>query len=229
MADKQVESRSQPKVRHEWYQTDSEVVLSLFVKNTTSENVRCDIGTRSISILYKLPTHGTEGCFDLDPLSHEIDPTQSSWRSLSSKIEIKLKKKVGGLKWQIIEGSDCETSAVALSQAIAPGTDVTSSRETAYPSSARKKTNWEQLAQAAEKEEEESVQNLKDPNAGGDRALNELFQKLYAGASEDQKRAMMKSYTESNGTALSTDWEDVKKNKVETKPPESMVVRDWQT
>ena len=31
---------------------------------------------------------------------------------------------------------------------------------------------------------------------------------------------MMKSYQESNGTALSTDWNDVKKGKVETRPPD---------
>jgi len=51
----------------------------------------------------------------------------------------------------------------------------------------------------------------KDPNAGGDRALNEMFQKLYADATDDQRKAMIKSYQESNGTALSTDWNDVSK------------------
>ena len=32
--------------------------------------------------------------------------------------------------------------------------------------------------------------------------------------------AMMKSYQESNGTALSTSWDEVKKGRVETKPPD---------
>ena len=31
---------------------------------------------------------------------------------------------------------------------------------------------------------------------------------------------MMKSYVESNGTALSTDWKSVGKGKVETSPPD---------
>lgn len=73
---------------HEWYQTDSEVVLSVFVKNTKPEHVNCEFGPRSISLNYKLPTNATEGCFDLDPLSYEIDPSQSSCKSLSSKIEL---------------------------------------------------------------------------------------------------------------------------------------------
>jgi hypothetical protein len=57
----------------------------------------------------------------------------------------------------------------------------------------------------------------KDPNAGGDSALNEMFQKLYADATEDQRRAMIKSYQESNGTSLSTNWEEVSKVRLDGK------------
>jgi len=38
---------------------------------------------------------------------------------------------------------------------------------------------------------------------------------------------MMKSYIESNGTALSTNWEEVGKGKVETSPPEGMTAKKW--
>jgi len=37
----------------------------------------------------------------------------------------------------------------------------------------------------------------------------------------------MKSYTESNGTALSTNWSEVGKGKVETSPPEGMIAKQW--
>ena len=57
----------------------------------------------------------------------------------------------------------------------------------------------------------------KNPNAGGDSALNEMFQKLYADATEDQRRAMIKSYQESNGTSLSTNWEEVSKVRLDGK------------
>lgn len=72
---------------HEWYQTDAEVVLSVFVRNVKPEDLKCEILPRSLSILYKLPTAGSEGAFDLDPLSHEVVPESSSFRALSSKIE----------------------------------------------------------------------------------------------------------------------------------------------
>jgi len=39
---------------------------------------------------------------------------------------------------------------------------------------------------------------------------------------------MMKSYQESNGTALSTDWKDVSKKKVETSPPEGLEAKKWE-
>lgn len=39
---------------------------------------------------------------------------------------------------------------------------------------------------------------------------------------------MMKSFTESNGTSLSTDWEDVKARTVETVPPEGVEEKKWE-
>ena len=90
-----------------------------------------------------------------------------------------------------------------------------------YPTSSRNKHDWDAVAKAVKDEEEKPADpNNKDPNAGGDRELNALFQKIYSGASDEQRKAMMKSYQESNGTALSTDWGDVQKGKVETKPPD---------
>ena len=57
-----------------------------------------------------------------------------------------------------------------------------------YPSSSKKKKNWDALAADIEKEEDKPVpEGEKDPNAGGDKALNEVFQKLYAGATDDRK------------------------------------------
>ena len=58
-------------------------------------------------------------------------------------------------------------------------------------------------------------------------ATNSFFKKLYKGASPEVQRAMMKSYTESNGTSLSTNWEEVSKGKVETLPPDGMEAKQW--
>jgi suppressor of G2 allele of SKP1 len=70
------------------------------------------------------------------------------------------------------------------------------------------------------------VDDMDDLDYGGDEA-NFFFKKLYAGADEDTKRAMMKSYVESNGTVLSTNWSEVGKGKVETSPPDGMEAKTW--
>ena len=65
-----------------------------------------------------------------------------------------------------------------------------------------------------------------DDDEGGD-PVNGFFQKLYKDADPDTRRAMMKSYQESNGTALSTNWDEVGKKTVETSPPDGMEARKW--
>lgn len=44
---------------------------------------------------------------------------------------------------------------------------------------------------------------------------------------DEVKKAMNKSFQESGGTVLSTNWEDIAKKKTETKPPEGMEFKKW--
>lgn len=47
-------------------------------------------------------------------------------------------------------------------------------------------------------------------NKDDDEGANGLFKEIYANASEETRRAMIKSLQTSGGTVLSTDWNDVK-------------------
>ncbi|GMM41584.1 co-chaperone [Hanseniaspora uvarum] len=49
---------------------------------------------------------------------------------------------------------------------------------------------------------------------------NAFFQKIFKDATDDQKKAMIKSMQESSGTVLSTDWDKVKENPVEPNLPD---------
>lgn len=53
-----------------------------------------------------------------------------------------------------------------------------------------------------------------DSDDGGD-VVDGFFKKLYKDADDDTRKAMMKSFQESNGTSLSTNWKEVSKGKVE--------------
>ena len=87
----------------------------------------------------------------------------------------------------------------------------------AYPTSSKSgPKNWDTMSFDADEPDDDDTQ---DPNF--------FFKQLYKGADDDTKRAMMKSYVESNGTALSTNWGEVQKGPVETSPPEGMEARKW--
>ncbi|KAF4995182.1 hypothetical protein FGRMN_5320 [Fusarium graminum] len=83
-----------------------------------------------------------------------------------------------------------------------------------YPTSSRTgPKNWDTVGADIDSDEEKDV--------------NVFFKKLFKDANPEQQRAMMKSFTESNGTSLSTDWNDVKDRKVETVPPEGVEAKKW--
>lgn len=71
------------------------------------------------------------------------------------------------------------------------------------------KKNWDAIIDEFEKEEEK------------DKDVNELFKQIYQSGSEEVRRAMNKSFQESGGTVLSTNWDNVAKEKVQPKPPSS--------
>lgn len=58
-------------------------------------------------------------------------------------------------------------------------------------------------------------------------SVNAFFKKLYKNASPEQQRAMIKSFTESSGTSLSTDWKDVGSRHVAPAPPEGAEAKSW--
>merc|ERR1719419_446907 len=93
-------------------------------------------------------------------------------------------------------------------------------RPPAYPTSRPGARNWDRIEKEIEAE-------LEQDKPEGEQALNELFQKIYRDADDDTRRAMNKSFQESGGTVLSTNWQDIQKEKTEVKPPDGMEFKKW--
>jgi suppressor of G2 allele of SKP1 len=90
------------KVKHEWFQTDSTIALDVFIKNLKQEQLKVEYEAGSVSVTVKL-SDSSENVMDFD-LWHDIMPSECSFEILSTKIELKLKKAIAGLKWDSLCG-----------------------------------------------------------------------------------------------------------------------------
>lgn len=183
--------------------------------------------TMQVSLQFPLPS-GSGYDFTLDPLYAPISPSTSKVSVMGTKIEIVLQKQTPGQKWKTLEGSG-ETVQLADRPA---STATSSTAVPAYPTSSRHGAkDWDKLASSltAKKSKDKKDRSKEDGNEsdgaesvdselGGD-AVDGFFKKLYAGADPDTRRAMVKSYVESQGTSLSTNWSEVESKTMDAHPP----------
>eukprot|EP01113_Clastostelium_recurvatum_P005280 TRINITY_DN12358_c0_g1_i5.p1 TRINITY_DN12358_c0_g1~~TRINITY_DN12358_c0_g1_i5.p1 ORF type:complete len:368 (+),score=133.71 TRINITY_DN12358_c0_g1_i5:45-1106(+) len=190
---------SAPKIRHEWYQNNTHIYVSIFCKGTKKEDVDIKMEAEELSVSIKL-SGGSDYVLDLD-LCEAIVPGESSYEIMSTKIEVMLKKEKL-LKWLSLERTAEKRGSQALDTVAAPP---------------QPKKNWDKIV----------ADNLGDEKVEGEAGLNKLFQDIFSGGSDEQKKAMIKSFTESGGTVLSTNWDEVGKGEVKPSPPKGMEAHTW--
>ncbi|XP_034488977.1 protein SGT1 homolog [Drosophila innubila] len=132
-------------------------------------------------------------------LLHPIVVERSSHKAYTTKVEITLAKETG-VRWETLEQNANSASLAA-------------------PIPTRQVKNWDRLVSEEEKIEEKE--------AKGEAALSQLFKKIYSSSTPEVQKAMNKSFSESGGTVLSTNWNEVSKDKVDIKPPEGTEFRNW--
>ncbi|XP_034710883.1 protein SGT1 homolog isoform X1 [Vitis riparia] len=206
---------SKPKYRHVYYQKPQEVVVTIFAKGVPDENVVVDFGEQILSVSIDVPG---DVAYHFQPrLFGKIIPDKCRYEVLSTKIEIRLAK-AEEIQWTSLEFSKENTVPQRINVSTIAG--VASQRPT-YPSSKTKLVDWDKLEAQVKKEE-------KEEKLDGDAALNKFFRDIYKDADEDTRRAMQKSFVESNGTVLSTNWKEVGSKKVEGSPPDGMEMKKWE-
>jgi len=154
-----------------------------------------------LSVSSPIPGSESEYSLELD-LLHEIDPNQCTHITMSTKIEIKMKK-IQGLRWETLERkSDLPAADIKAipqcnllksnsyfniySQNDSP-TVVIDASGPKYPSSCSNKKDWDKLELELKKQEA-----AEKPE--GEEGLKNLFEQIYSQSSDEVRMAMNKSY-----------------------------------
>ena len=206
------------KVRHDWYQTDSHVIVSIFAKNIPPECVLVDFSEASTRVRISLPeAENQNDKYELTiPLWSQILPSDCSWQAGAAKVELKMGKREHG-KWEKLEG-DGKGGATAFNAVPQPeeAAGAAAAPRSVYSGSRR---DWAAIETDVKRAEEEETPE-------GEEALNKLFRDIYGKADEATRRAMNKSYQTSGGTVLSTNWSEVGEKDYE-KEREAPAGQEW--
>ncbi|CAI6298888.1 unnamed protein product [Periconia digitata] len=208
------------KIKHEWYQNNDSVFITLLAKGVNPDKIDFEIEKDSLSVSFPIGDTGSSFLFTLDPLFAEVDCDSSRLSGKATKVEIALKKATPGIKWHKLEG-DQGVKPITGNTTTLPSHVLQNKPESgpAYPTSSKKGAkNWDKLA-------DENL-NEDGDDAEGDET-SRFFKTLYKGAGADQQRAMMKSYQESGGTVLSTDWGSVGNKFIKPEPPQGMEAKNY--
>lgn len=184
--------------RHDWYQTDSHVIVTVLAKNLDPQKVGVAFAERMVVFNAQL-ADGRHYVLEL-VLSKQIVPGACTYSVLRSKVELVMAK-CEGVRWSTLE-------------------DVSDVKTLVDPSSSTKKRDWDKIGVQISKD-------LDKEKPDGEAALKQLFQTIYRDGSDQVRKAMNKSFQESGGTVLSTNWDQVANEKVAVKIPDGREFRKW--
>ena len=210
--------------KHQWYQSQTHVTIEVLARDVRASEAEFAATEDSATVtIRREPRNGNAA--ETPPyalrlrLFGGIHPADSKLTVGIAKVELRLRKS------EAIQWSDLTAEAREKTKATQPlnFSDASMSRP-AYPSSkaaqTKRPTDWDKLEAELDAEEEEAPT--------GDAALNKLFQDIYGKADEETRRAMNKSFQESGGTVLSTNWAEIGSKTTEAQPPEGMESRKYE-
>jgi len=217
-SDAAVPVKTAPKVvgfKYDWYQTQNYVVLTVMAKQKSADEVNVTFEANNVNVCISMD-NGNDYVLDIDVFD-EVDPDASSFKIMSTKVEVKMIK-VNNYQWPALErpADDVIVRTAAGNSQVSVAYDT---KAKAYSSN----RDWDAIGVDLKKQEEEE-------KLEGEDALNKLFRDIYSKANEDTRRAMNKSFQTSGGTVLSTNWGEVSEKDYEKErvAPDGMEWRTWE-
>ncbi|SCU92891.1 LAMI_0E12464g1_1 [Lachancea mirantina] len=206
------EPSGSPTFKVDWYQSPTHVTIVLFTANMphSKDDVTAKVSEegRHLDVSFQTASTGSEFQYSTD-LFHPVNPAAVTTSVFSKKIEISLQKETKQ-QWKQLERSEETPNVITNTVRTESVTQNVSGLR--YPTSSKKTIDWSKFEIDDDTQEQEN-------------SADAFFQQLYANADPDTRRAMMKSYVESNGTALNTNWTEVSEKTVETRPPEGLELK----
>ena len=202
---------------YEWYQTGEDVHVGVFVRNATEDRLKVEISERNLTVhVQQEPESAGAFVVDID-LLESVDPAASSFQVTPLRVNVRLRK-TQAINWPALEAD--VAPPVANVPAATGSIPPSAAFKPSYPSSSRHKKDWSQVDRDIE-------EDLKEDDGTGEDGLTKLLKQIYSKGDPEVMMAMNKSFTESGGTVLSTNWSEIGKGKVEGQPPKGMVARKW--
>jgi hypothetical protein len=96
-------------VRNDYYQTSNGVIVSFYLKKIDKERARVEFSDDGMSIDLDLPTQDGKRFASQIPLFAQIDPEQSKFKIMGTKLEMNLVKVDGSISWGSLRNDEKTT------------------------------------------------------------------------------------------------------------------------
>jgi len=195
--------------RHDFIQNPTHVTVSVYIKGANKDSCEVTFEETGFTLDWAI-SKDDSWQINIDPLFGKIVVGECAATFYNTKVELKMKKAEGG-KWDALEAP-----AVQLDEL---DEEEVKRRRDYYPSSkaqGAEAKNWDKI-----------VNDIGEDKLEGEEALNDFFKQIYGKGDPEIRRAMNKSFQESGGTVLSTNWGEVGAKTVEGTPPAGLDMHKW--